>query len=402
MQSDLDTLHIPLTTRRYNRISDLEPILPVWHDLAAGEPMLSPDWLLSWWEIYASPDDELCVLTFSKPGDIVVGLAPLYLAGKTTNATYRFLGSGDFCTQHLTWLSADSWKERVGIEVANFFLADKSGWKRLFFDLIDTEATSVHATVNYLTDKGCLCHKRKINSNWKIALPVEWDDYTRLLSRSLRKRCRKIKKQFIDSGEIVLRQVKSEENLSNGWNVLLKLHEERWKNASKPQGIFSDERFLAFHKKISKILLRQGKLRLAWLENNSIPIAVEYQFMGSKTLYAYQAGIDLSKDFFSVGKLSIMSSIQFAINNGCAFFDLLNGDDPYKSNWRATPVPCHDFRVWQNRGIGRFEWAMWSAYSLAARHLKPILPHRLIISMLTVFHKMQDLYKLRFKNLQKA
>jgi len=397
MQSDFNLVDIPLTTARYNTVSDLEPILPAWHELADGEPMRTPDWLLSWWEIYASPDDELCVLTFTDPGGVIVGLAPLYLEEKTNHATYRFLGSGDFCTQHLTWLTADSWEVRVGMEVARFFLLNKSGWKRLSFEIIDTESIGVHATINFLAENGCLCHQRKINSNWKIALPMKWDDYTLLLSKSLRKRCRKLQKQYFDSGEIVLHQVDSAENLPEGWDVLVKLHADRWKNAQKPLGIFSDERFLTFHKKVSSLLLNQGKLRLAWLEHDNTPIAVEYQFMGPRTLYAYQAGIDLAQDLFSAGKLTIMASIQFAIQNGCAFFDLLNGDDPYKSNWRATPVVCHDFRVWQKRGRGYFEWAMWRAHSLAVRHLKPILPHRLIITMLTAFHKTRDLYRLRLQ-----
>jgi len=275
-------------------------------------------------------------------------------------------------------------------------------WTKRYLELIDAEALAVNATVNFLAENRFLCHKRQVNSNWKIHLPVNWEDYTRLLSKSLRKRCKKLQKQFLDSGEIVVRQVEKEEDLPEGWKVLLKLHTDRWKNDLKPLGIFSDERFLAFHKKVSSILFRQGKLRLAWLEHNNIPLAVEYQFMGSKTLYAYQAGIDLSNDLFSVGKLSIMTSIQFAILNGCVFFDLLNGNDPYKLNWRATPVDCHDFRVWHNRGMGRLEWGLWSSYSLAVHYLKPILPHRFIISMLTALHKSKDFVRLRFKKTQAA
>jgi len=393
----LDIVQFPLTTARYNTVSDLEPIRPAWNILADGEPMRSPEWLLSWFEIYASPDDELCVLTFSDPGGVIVGLAPLYLQGKKNGATYRPLGSGDFCTQHFNWLTAPLWENRIGMEVGRYFLQNRSLWKRLFFNTIDADAAAVHTTVNYLAENGCLCHQRNINSNWAIALPMTWDDYLLKVSRSLRKRCRKLQKEFFDSGKILLRQIEREEDLPAGWEILLKLHAARWKNAKKPLGIFSDERFLSFHKTVSSHLMRQGKLRFAWIEHNGTPIAAEYQFLGPKTLYAYQAGIDLAMDLYSAGKLSIMASIQFAIQNGCAFFDLLNGDDPYKANWRATPVVCHDFRVWQKRGRGFFEWTIWSAYSLAVRHLKPILPHRLIIMILTAFHKTIDFYRLRLQ-----
>ena len=383
----------PLRTTRIDSASDLSPFLDAWRDLAAGAPMRSPEWLLAWWDIFAEPGDELCVLLFHEPEGDMVGLAPLYLQGVGGSAIFRLLGSADACTHHTTWLTAAGLETRVGIEVARFLLQCKPDWKRLVFEAVDADAAAVHATLNHLAENGCLCHRRQINSCWKIELPDTWDDYLLMLSRSLRKRCRKLQRQFLDSGKIQLHRVETEADLQHGFDVFLKLHGARWGSAHKPLGVFEDLRFRKFHETVSRNLLLQNKLRLAWLECDGKPFAIEYQFFDASAVYAYQAGIDLSKDEYSPGKLSMMAAIQFAIAQGCKFFDLLRGDDPYKTNWRAVPESCHDLRIWQSGITGRTEYAMWKGYTLFVRYFKPIIPPALINSGLKLFQKIREAFK---------
>ena len=387
----------PLQTTRIKSISDLGIYLDAWRELAAAVPMRSPEWLLTWWEIYTAPADELCILLLHEPGGGLVGLAPLFLQNIRGGAIFRLLGSGNDCTHHTTWLSASGWENHVGIAVARFLLQCKSDWKQLLFEAVDEDAEAILATMGHLAENGCLCHRRQIQSCWKISLPATWDDYLQMLSRSHRKRCRKLQRQFLDSNKIQVRQVESQADLMKGFDILLQLHGIRWGSSNKPHGVFADQRFLKFHETVSRKFLARNQLRLAWLEYNGKPIAIEYQFVDAKAVYAYQAGVDLSMDAYSPGRLSMMAAIQFAINNRCEYFDLLRGDEPYKANWRAAPMTCHDFRVWQKSGRGFIEWAMWSTYSLAVRFLKPLLPHRLIITMLTAFHKTKDIYRIRLQ-----
>ncbi len=376
----------PLQTKPVHSVSELAPYLDGWRTLASGRPMRSPEWLLGWWKIYASPGDKLNIILVVEPGGALVGLAPLYLQNGGTCATFRVLGARDNCTHHTDWLSAAGWESRVGGEVALFLLRCRQDWKRLLFEAVDADADALHATVAHLTENGCLGHRRPINSCWKISLPATWDDYLLMLSRSLRKRCRKLQRQFFDSGKIRIRQVEEEADLREGFQTLLELHADRWGSAGQPLGVFSDPKFRKFHELISKGLLAQSKLRLAWLEYEGKPIAIEYQFFDEETVYAYQAGLDLSMDKCSPGKLSMMAAIQFAIAKGCKSYDLLGGDEPYKANWRAAPVARHDLRVW-NAGIrAHLEWAGWRGYSWAVRRLKPIIPQRLIAMGLKFIH----------------
>jgi len=389
-RASLTVQTIPLQTTRIDSVSELAPNLEAWRKLAAGAPMRSPEWLLAWWEIFAAPADTLCVLLLHEPEGDLVGLAPLYLQDKGSSATFRLLGSGDACTHHTTWLALNGWEIRVGVEVARFLLQCKSDWKRLLFEAVDADAAAIHATVKHLAANGCLIHKRRIHSCWMIALPATWDDYLMMLSRSLRKRCRKLQRQFFDSDTIKLRWVESEADLKQGFGILLQQHGARWGNARKPLGVFEDKKFRTFHEKVSSYLLAHKQLRLAWLEYDGKPIAAEYQFFNANAVYAYQAGVDLSKSEYSPGKLSMIAAIQFAIEHGCEYFDLLRGDEPYKANWRAAPVACHDLRVWQKGMMGRLEWAMWNGYTLAVRFLKPIIPPQLINLGLRFFQALRN------------
>ncbi len=337
--------------------------------------MRSPEWLLGWWEIYGA-DDELRILLVLDAEGALIGLAPLYLQNRGGFSTLRVLGARDHCTHHTDWLAAAGWELPVGREVARFLLQCRQEWRRLLFEAVDADAEALRGTVAHLREAGCLGHRRPINSTWRIDLPGTWEEYLLTLSRSLRKRCRKLQRQFFASGKISIRQVREETDLPEGFRVLLQLHATRWGSARQPLGVFSEEKFRAFHELVAKALLAQGKLRLAWLECAGRPIAVEYQFCDATAVYAYQAGLDPAADELSPGKLSMMAAIQFAIARGCTAFDLLGGDEPYKANWRAVATARHDLRLWQRGMRGYLEWTAWNGYMTVAGQLKAILPAR--------------------------
>jgi len=352
--------------------------------------MRSPEWLLGWWKIYAAPDDALHIILVMDGGGGLIGLAPLYLQSRGNFKTFRVLGARDNCTHHTDWLSAAGQESRVGIEVARSLLQCRQDWKRLLFEAVDADAVSIRTTMDHLIEHGCLGHRRRINSCWRIPLPESFEDYLRMLSGSSRKRCRKLQRRFFDSGEIKIRQVEDEADLRKGFEVLLQLHGARWGSARQPLGVFSDPKFRSFHETVARVLLAEKQLRLAWLERDGRPIAAEYQFFDADTVYAYQAGLDLSMDEYAPGKLSMMAAIQFALAKGCKSFDLLGGDEPYKLHWRAVPVLCHDLRVWQRSIRGYLEWTIWSIYMMAARRLKPLLPGHLLDQLFKLFQRIKE------------
>ena len=385
----------PLNITRVQRTSDLEVYRDAWRELAAGAPMRSPEWFLVWWKYYAAPGDELCVLLFHEPGGLLVGLAPLYTrrAGKRT--TVRLLGSGDASTNHTTWLAAAGWETLVSRGVAQFLLDSEPGWNALHLEWVDVDDLAINVTVACLLEKSCLVRKTPSGHCWKITLPATWDEYLKTLSKTHRKRCRKLQQQFFESGRVQVHRAESEADLRRGFEILLQLHAARWEEPAKPLGCFSDSRSRAFHETVARELLDRKQLLLIWLEFDGKPVAVEYQFIGRKTVYSYQAGMDPSVKEFSPGHLSIMASIQSAILQHCESFDLSRGDQPYKANWRAAPEACHDIRIWPDQLPGRIEYTVWGVRNLTARMrklvergLKAAVPRHLINAGLRMLHSL--------------
>lgn len=348
-----------LQTTRIHSVSDLDAYSDAWRVLADGAPMRSPEWFLVWWKFYAEPNDELCVLLFNDSEGTLVGLAPLYIQITGKRRTVCFLGSGNVSTNHTTWLSAPGWEHRVSNAVAQFLLGLNPDWNCVQFDSTDTDDVAINATVTYMVENGCLSRRAPLHNCWIIALPPTWEEYLQMLSRLQRKRCRKLQREYLDSGRVKVCQVTGEAVFSRGFEILLQLHAARWGEATKPLGCFSDQRFRAFHETVAQELLKRNQLLLVWLELDGIPIAVEYQLIDQKTVYSYQAGMDPTVTEFSPGALSIMASIQCAIVHGCETFDLSRGDQPYKAHWRATPTACNDVRIWPDHLSGRLEHTMW-------------------------------------------
>ncbi len=379
---------------RIRRASDLDVHLDAWRDLAAGVPMRSPEWFLAWWQHYATTSDELCILLFHEPRGLLVGLAPLYLHSAGKRTTVRLLGSGVASTNHTTWLAAPGWETPVSDGVARFLLDSTPGWNEVHLEWVDVGDPTINATVTCLQENGCLLRKTpRRHSCWEIALPATWDEYLKMLSKSHRKQCRKLQDAFFESGRVRVHHAESETDFRKGFEILLQLHAARWGKPSKPLGFFSDSTFRAFHESVARELLDRKQLLLMWLEFNGKPVTVEYQFIGRKTVYSYLAGMDSSVSAFAPGNLSIMASIQYAIEQGCESFDLSRGDQPYKANWRATPTACHDIRIWQNHFFGRLAHGLWGvrnlgvhARKLAGRWIKSRVPPRVIDSGLSLLH----------------
>ena len=363
-------VNIHLQTTRVCCLSDLDIYHDAWRALTLGAPMKSPEWLLVWWRHYAGPDDELCVLLFHEPAGALVGLAPLYIETVGKKKIVRLLGSGDASTNHTTWLTATDWQSRVSHAVAQFLLDLKPGWHSIQFHSVDTDDVAINATGIFLAENGCLVRNTPLHNCWEIALPPSWDNYLKMLSKSHRKRCLKLQRQFIESGRVTVHRVTNEAELSKGFEILLLLHAARWSTAAHPLGCFSDQRFRTFHEIVAQELLKRNQLLLVWLEYEGRPIAVEYQFIDQKTVYSYQAGMDPLVTEFPPGNLSIMVSIRFAIEHGYESFDFSRGDQPYKSNWRATPTACNDIYVWQNNLLGRLGHSMLGIRNMAESRRK--------------------------------
>jgi CelD/BcsL family acetyltransferase involved in cellulose biosynthesis len=82
------------------------------------------------------------------------------------------------------------------------------------------------------------------------------------------------------------------------------------------------------------------------------PAACLYGFLYSGTFYFYQSGFDAAYGKESVGLVSMGLSIKSAIEEGAEEFDLLHGDEEYKSHWSRQSRELCQLELYPPGGMG--------------------------------------------------
>ena len=360
-----------LQVRPIHSAQELASDLEAWRDLVANAPMRLPEWLLGWWEHYRSTHKDLCVLRVGDASGALMGLMPLYIDNVGGKRVVRWLGEGAVCTDHTSCFCRSGHECAVAECVARYLLGQPDFWSRLHLEAVDVDDLVMNHLVTCLEQGGCLSSRTPALSCWSIPLPTAWDEFLMTLSKSHRKRCRRLMRSFFDSGRVAVHRVTTADQFDRGWRILMQLHAARWGDKSRPEGVFGDQRFHQFHEATARQLLQRQQLQLQWLECDGQPVAAEYQLVDDTTIYAYQSGMDPAWSEVQPGNLSILATLQDAIARGIQSCDLLRGDEPYKAHWRAEEKPCCHVRVWPGSFASRIEHAMWGARELASQWLRP-------------------------------
>jgi CelD/BcsL family acetyltransferase involved in cellulose biosynthesis len=307
--------------------------------------MTSPQWLLTWWSHYGVPSDhQLFVLAVHDGDQQLIGLAPWYLKHhRLFGRRIHSLGDGEACTDHVGLICHPDRKREISLALADWLMSvEGTAHARLVqLNNVDADDQTLSLFGAACTSRGAWVERRPSPSSWHVNLPRTWEKYLASLSRNHRKRCRRWDRTFFQNQRVRIRVADSPGSLTEGMQILARLHSSRRKSVGC-RGAFERKRFHSFHTDVMRRMYDTNCLRLAWLETDEKPIAIEYQMVSSDCVYAYQSGMDATCAEISPGSLSVMASIRWAIENGMRRFDFMRGDEAYKTSWGATRVhTCH-------------------------------------------------------------
>jgi hypothetical protein len=373
--------------------SDLAVLEKPWNRLAGGSPMHSWDWLATWWKYYGcghahdeqqpsrSRQSEKSLHVLAVYGDSksacnghrvagatpqssreLIGIAPWYLDRTVVKGNVlRWLGSGEVCTDHRSLICRPGFHDQVAAAVADALTIYCDEWDQLELSAIDAGDSAIDKLVIELEERGCIVSRHSADNCWLLELPASWDDYLASISKSHRKQLRRLEREVLDSDRVRWHQVKTSEDLQHTWGILVDLHQRRRKSLGEP-GCFASRLFHDFHREVAQRLLRNGQLRMSWLELDRTPAAAEYHFTDGATTFAYQGGVDPERLPEEPGRLSMIRCLQAAISEGQRSLDFMRGDEPYKAHWRAVPQSTFDYRVVPNRRLARLRGRvlLWS------------------------------------------
>ncbi len=338
--------------------AELTSLAADWDRLAGGVPLRGFAWLSTWWQHYgaANANRTLHVLAQEEQGAIT-GLAPFYVEHSwRTGRTLRWLGDGEVCTDYVSLLADHA---RVfAAACTDWLIANAASWDALHLETLAADDVGTSELVNRLRQGGCHVTCRAAGACWPIALPSSWEEYLAQLSKSHRKQLRRLQRQ-LNSPDFHCWNA-DHQTFDRAWGVLVELHQRRRRTLGEP-GAFASARFAEFQCEVAQQLLDRNELRLAVLEYQNRPIAVDYQLAGQAAIYAYQGGLDPNYLELEPGRLLLIRGIESAIAEGKVSCDLLRGDEPYKAHWRAEPKPFDQVLISSPRTIPWIRSLTWSA-----------------------------------------
>jgi CelD/BcsL family acetyltransferase involved in cellulose biosynthesis len=316
-------------------------------DVEILEPVHSPSWLLTWWDVFGKTGGrELRVVaSWSQRGQLV-GLLPLL--ARTVVSSRRpiplrrleLLASGEeeqdeTCSEYIGAIVRRGWHGPVARATAELLLGGEIGaWDELSMVNMRADDPFVPALQYAMAECGLQVETSHQNVAYYAELPITWDAYLQRITARHRYAVRRAMKDFDawkGSREVELRCSTHGPERRRALGVLRQLHEKRWSGRG---GVFQSRLFSQFHERLGDRLEESGDARteVLLLVVGGEPISALYNFVLNGHIRFYQAGrrTDLPQTV-RPGIVAHALAIQRAIDQAQREYDFLATKQQYKA-----------------------------------------------------------------------
>ena len=352
----------PLSWEVVTDAAEAERLRPVWDDLLnrceRKDVTLSPDWLLTWQEVYGRLGGRRLRLVAFRQSGRLVGLAPLtwrrhWHRGAVPFRRLEFLASGEpeghgVCSNHLNVIAERGAEESVARALAAAATAGALGpWDELVLPMMDGDGPMPGLLAAAFHGGSLTAEIVETARAPYIPLPTTWDDYLKGLSCSHRRQVTRSLRAFEQwaGGEARLERASDAATVEDGKRILVRLHHARWAVGGQA-GVFRSPYFIRFHDLLMRRLLGRGTLELLWLTVRGEPVAALYGMTHDEKVCAYQTGrrTDVPAAV-RPGGVILAYAVRRAIEAGRREFDLLADEAPYKLQLAPAARPLVRVRV---------------------------------------------------------
>lgn len=350
----------PMHVKHVSTLEQLTALREPWRLLDRGVPFRSWEWLAPCWRhCRRERGVELYTLACFDE-DTLVAVAPWYRQRTPLGRVVRALGDGAICSDYLGVPCLPGREPEVAAALAHYLTTARraAGWDLVRLEGQDPADPVLAALGTLLRARAHAVAEQPGPRCWRITLPCpagapgpaaeadvqrRWDQYLATLSRSHRSQTRRIERRG-QALRATLHVVRSASELPAAFDLLVHLHQRR-RNQLGDRGLFASPKVLEFHREAAELLLQKGRLWLAWLEVKGRPVAVQYGAQAGETLYVYQSGLEPTELAVEPGRMMLVATLRHALAQGVRGFDLLRGDEPYKSHFRAVPQPSRELLI---------------------------------------------------------
>jgi CelD/BcsL family acetyltransferase involved in cellulose biosynthesis len=294
---------------------------------------LTWEWLYTWWKHLAG-GSQLHILVV-RSGEDVIAIAPL--ASPSTKLirlarinALEFLGTGSVGSDYLDIIARRGKEDEAMDVLVEYLLRGK-----FVLDLkqLVKNRSLVRQLATRLQQQGW--NRSETSSNICPFIDLTghtWKSFQAGLGPKHRYNFNRRRKNLYRDFDAGFECIVSEHQRSAALASLVTLHNKRMQQRGGSDGLHSSE-LIGFHEELTRLALTRGWLRLFLLTLNGEKAAALYGFMYGRKFSFYQSGFDPRYSPYSVGLVTMGLAIEAAIADGAEEFDLLHGDEKYKSLW---------------------------------------------------------------------
>jgi CelD/BcsL family acetyltransferase involved in cellulose biosynthesis len=333
-----------------------------WHELAIASenPFVLPEWHSAW--VQAHPSDTPYVLVCHEDAGDVVGVVPLVLRGR------RLLAAGGQLADWCGPACAPHDEERVAAAVVGALARSAQRWDVWQVDRCRTDGTWLEglrraargSPVKLLPNRG---------EDVLVAVDLQRDGPD-LTSAKKRRELERLGRRLREAHDVELRHSTGPDRIERDLDVLMRLRAARWGGGFDAE----DEAFL---RALAASLARLALLRLWVLDVDGAPAGVLLGWRLGTRAFAYSHAFDSAHERFGIGIALLAHAVRTSAEEGCAHFDMLRGDEHFKSGFHISPEPVSSYSVVRRRSLARLEAEALAGARSAYRRLPPERRERL-------------------------
>jgi CelD/BcsL family acetyltransferase involved in cellulose biosynthesis len=342
-----------MTAHLITDAASFEQLLWEWDSLVAAgtsrTPFLSSGWM-DCWRRYAMGSDSLHVIAVRDNNGRLAGIAPFMCVrgGFSLADRLAFLGTGPAGADYLDLIVRDGDSTGVHAAVAAAVharnlplyldrLPPASNADRFAAELQRIGWTALH-------DSPDVCPFIDLSGH-------TWDSYLGSLGAAHRANTRRRLRALHASFDVKFTLIDSHCGRRDALDHLIGFSQHRWK-ARGGTTAFPDKAMVAFHHAVTGQAMNEGWLRLYALSLNGAVAAVMYGFALDDRFYFYQHGYDGDYADYGLGLVLMALTVRASIEHGIREFDMLYGNEPYKSLWARQQRPLSRIQLFPPRIAG--------------------------------------------------
>jgi CelD/BcsL family acetyltransferase involved in cellulose biosynthesis len=353
---------ILLNTELIRSVDSIQPLLPTWRELTVGQPLLQPDWLLSWWRCFQEPKLELLLIVVKDAEQQVRGIAPLVRNLETK--TIGMLGDGPGHSGCSTFLMDHRTSNRtIAYEIAKAIVAlSKSGneWRTLHLKSVNGCDPLMYAFKRAMISYGSKVYEHHPHESYSVNIPNGWQSLLDSQSSQVREEFRDRVQRLHD---FRIRWVNDRVDWEEYFPVLLELH-HRTQKALGRDGWFAASQYEPLLREWGMQLLDRNQLQAFTLWHGQRPMAAELGMRVKDRWLCQVSGFEPELAEHQPAKLSSIVILRDAERFGIKRIEFLRGCEPdlspydaqqeFLGDWDFTPPT---FRGHLRHWIGKIKAA---------------------------------------------